>query len=84
MVVGGTLRVQTMAGLSPSRDIAWSDLWMFSTPQAPCNLAVMVLGSTYKDLAAKPSLGLSLPSKTTNCDLRKMSPKMEKPIPALD
>lgn len=41
----------------------------------------------HSGLAAKPRLGLLLPpeeEKTTNCDLRKISPKIEKPMPVFD
>lgn len=54
----------------------------------PLRKAVLCLCSdetVHSGLAAKPRHGWLLTvEKTINCDLRKMSPKMEKPMPASD
>lgn len=40
--------------------------------------------SVHRGLAANPRRGLEPPSNTTNCDFRKISPKMENPMAASD
>lgn len=57
-----------------------------SAHSSPCLMNPAPTGpllGPYVALGANPSCGLLAPLKTTNCDLRKMSPKMLKPMPVL-